>query len=420
MALPVEQFFNSFEIIDPEKQPTQDNWAFPPLYKIDQHGKIRMWQIGFDSNTNEIISIFGQVGGIIRPTKKEIMLNKSGRDYKTQALLEANKKYIDKYRKDGYRLNPNEERDIPLQLAKDYEPPWELETDEMGNITKKYITKTNIDRFPVAVQPKLNGIRSRTKRDDNGEIIMLTRSNRPHKWQDLIKQEIKIFFDFLPPGVHLDGELYIHGKELNEINSIVGSTSKTKHPLNDQVQYMIFDIIVPKTTFNRRYHTLLESYLNYRMAGYIDNYFKIITVMLAYSHEEIDNFHDQYVEMGYEGLMIRHLANSTDIESIKQKSYYAGGRNNNLLKYKKFQDEEGTIVEVYEGEGTEEGLAVFTIEDKNKIRFGVRPAATFEERAKWFQNPESVIGHLYTFKFFERSPYNVPLLPTGVGFREDI
>lgn len=422
----IDGTFEGYEVITNIQVPTQLNWAIKPLYKLDQNGKMRIWQVGFNGSTNELITIYGQVGGAIQENKVDIVLNASGRSYRDQALLEAQKRYLDKYREDYREVAGTEVSDIPVQLAKDYQPPYKYQPDQSGNLIKVPV-KSNITRFPVAVQAKFNGIRSRAKlirSDPSGpfnpptnDVKMVSRDNKPQDWLDLVRFDLYNFFKFLPLGVQLDGELYIHSKMLNQLLSIINNR-KGKHPLNDQIQYIIFDVIVPNMTFNDRYGMLVNAYIAYRKAGYVDNYFKITTVTIANSYDDIDSYHDQYIAKGYEGLVIRKLAKPTDSAKIKEESYYRGNRNNNLMKYKKFQDEEGVVIGVYEGSGTEQGLANFTLRDKYGKEFGVRPAATFEERAEWFKHPDQVIGRVYTFKFIERTMYGIPFHATGVAFRD--
>ena len=54
---------------------------------------------------------------------------------------------------------------------------------------------------------------------------------------------------------------------------------------------------------------------------------------------------------------------------------------------------------------------------KDDTRVNVRPAEPISEREKWFENPQLVIGKLYTIKYTEKSTSGVPNA-SGVGFRD--
>jgi len=137
---------------------------------------------------------------------------------------------------------------------------------------------------------------------------------------------------------------------------------------------------------------------------------------LANSHEEIKQYHDKYVEQGYEGVIIRKLAFE---EKEIPNSVYCFKRCSNILKYKEFDDEEVTILDVTQGAGKEAGIAMFKVQDsKGNVLEAVRPSGSFEERKRWFENPKEVIGRRYTIKFWGRSEYGIPRFPVGVGFRD--
>ncbi len=227
-----------------------------------------------------------------------------------------------------------------------------------------------------------------------------------------------LLFPYLPNNTRLDGELYIFGTDMNRISSIV-KNEKTIHPDNHQMEYWLFDIMIPDKTTEERYDIIRQGF-NACVKTHGDfKYIKFLLMIIVNNRNEIETRHDEYSQMGFEGLMIRRLGNNTKITRDKILSYYKGKRNNNLLKYKKFVNEECTVIGVTEGNGREKGLALFSVKDPRGNQFIVRPRGTFEQRTQWFLNPHDYIGKQYTIKRApELSEYGVPRFPIGICFRD--
>lgn len=115
--------------------------------------------------------------------------------------------------------------------------------------------------------------------------------------------------------------------------------------------------------------------------------------------------------MGYEGIMIRNYAGL----------YKEDGRSQNLLKYKKFIDQEFPIVGAIRNKGKLENTCVFVC-DHNGEEFKVMCEGSQEEREKlWsdWKNGKIQAGDKLTVKFFSwtSSDKPVPRFPIGVGVR---
>ncbi len=386
--------------------PTQIQWALKPLYKISQIGKLQVWQIGFDLETNMLETYHGYVDGKIQKDTKKVETNQSNRTMQEQGWLEAKSKYLLKYR-GGYRP-PGDEMDGSLkpQLAHKYIPP----TQPKGS-GEYYITK-----FPVVIQPKIDGIRALVELDGN-TVQLKSRTGISFKWLDHISQELFRFFPYLPRGVRLDGELYNHNPSFNQIISIV-RRQKTKHPKNDEILYYIYDLMIPETPTEQRYEILRKAFNSWVKDNGPSKYIRVILSTVVGSNEEIEEHHRKYVGMGYEGLMIRRFGyTATNLRETKM-SWYKGNRNQNLLKYKHFQDEEGLVIDVLSGEGREDGLALFKVRDPRGNELTIRPRGKFEQRKRWLQEKDECIGKQYTYRFFGLSEYDIPRFPTGKGFRD--
>ena len=427
--------FSGFEVIDPNQNPTTLRWVLVPLYKLDQRGATRYWQIGFEPTTNKLISRNGTVykadgtPGAIKTSNLSVKLNKTGRNYQAQALLQARSKFKLKY-KGNYRRQNEEIPTRPMaQLAKKYIIP-DLNTNIKSNITQDNLLRG------VICQPKVDGIRALAWKEEKS-VILLSRLNnefvspvhiREELWYfsfyltDMIKKYLP-YYDFTKEyGV--DGELYNHDIIFETITSIVRSDVVTH-----EMKYYIFDIIILEVPVETRVTILVETYNLFIQSQYYKGNILVIASTLVHSYQDIKNLHDSFVSQGYEGLMIRkmagtsclavHIAPRCSIPSMSElrNSYYKPGRNNNLLKYKLFQDDEGTVIDIISGEGKEEGLALMVIRDKYGKVFKARPRGSYESRRIIYDNKDKYIGLPYTYRYQELSAYGIPRIPVGITFR---
>jgi DNA ligase-1 len=356
---------------------------FLPLYKYSDNHTL-YWVIYIDSNMDLVIKS-GIVGGKEKVYRRKVQTNQSGRSLIEQAIIEANHRYLEKIH-EGYV--PYEQLGIVGRI--------------LPMLACKY-NGYNVKDFPIGAQVKLDGIRALCNGDGNfwsrtGHNLLLSPDHLKH-----IREELTMLIRHLPPGTILDGELYSPDLKFEElVSTIRGSTiDHNKHRL---VRYYIFDIVDVNLPFIQRYQTLLDAYAK---LGYTSTNYHILYTWLVYSHEDIMEYYQQSVSMGYEGLILRKL----DKE-------YRPRRCNNLLKVKSFIDEEGIVIGVVEATGTESGLADLVIQDRRGNIFNVRPSGSFEQRRIWLSHPETVIGKLYTFRYFQRTSSGAPRFPVGVGIRD--
>src|SRR5581483_10591226 len=190
----VDAFFNNpnLERFRVEEVPKSESWALNPLYAVDATGHMRFWEIGFNAPTSQLYYRHGVVGtskpgvGII-----DVTINKSGRNLKEQALLEARSKYNTQY------------------TVKSYRPAGAETPPTIKVATAEKYTRGMIKRWPVACQPKLDGHRM-TATEENGKLSYRARSNRPMNQMHYMDDELSKFMIYLPRSCLLDGELYNH------------------------------------------------------------------------------------------------------------------------------------------------------------------------------------------------------------------
>lgn len=346
---------------------------FLPLFKKNANNKTNQWKIFVDGSC--YWSEFGQVGGKFNRSKKVFCNGKNkGRSNETsdeeQAILEATSVWNRKIEREGYVLNVDELADgnNPKQpmLAKVY--------DGKYRECMKYI------------QPKLDGVRCNISLA-KGEVCSMSRHNvRFYSTRHIEKELVDFFNEF--SDVHLDGELYNH-KLHDNFSKIVSLVKKSKisdderNEIESNIKFYVYDLWLDGNEdipFSERNKLINERLHNFENIIIVPTY-KICNA------DEIECYYKQFVEDGYEGAIIRLDAP------------YEHKRSKNLLKYKKFQDDEFLILDICHGRNN-------TIAESCKIllKNGKECNATLafsdEVCNEIMENKEKYIGKLATVCYF--------------------
>ena len=293
-----------------------------------------------------------------------------------QAQREAESLYL-RLKDKGYSENVSEERVNP-------EPMLAIKWDE------KRI------KFPCMVQPKLDGVRCIIFKDEDGIHL------RSRRGKDLEIPHIKKFVSEHEDLLPLDGELYNHGDLSFQgiISAVKRLSSKT-----DKINLVVYDKPVENVPNYDRQFKLLNR--DKKKVGNNDP-IKFLETIIAKNLEEIYQYHDKCVKEGYEGVIIRNFDGL----------YEMGYRSNNLIKYKKFYDEEFPIIDVVEATGRDKGTAIFILKAKNGEPFNARPQGSKGLRASYLKNRKTLIGKLCTVKYQELSDYGIPRFPSAIAVRD--
>ena len=171
--------------------------------------------------------------------------------------------------------------------------------------------------FPVVVQPKLDGERCRAFMNADKPVMLSSQEHEFNQVPHLTEQLRAVFAAH--PGIHLDGELYIHGIPFEIIHSIA-SRRVNQHPLCDRLEYHIFDVIDEEWDQLRRLD-FLRSEIG-RVVGDA-THLRIVETRLASSIDSVFEHCDRFIEDGYEGIIIRHLCGK-----------YVPRRSTSMMKWK--------------------------------------------------------------------------------------
>lgn len=431
----------SFEIITPIQEPKTSKWALNLIQMKSLTDADILWQIGFDSDISSLIMWSCQLGGVISVKYREVQA-KSNRSLQQQALLEARHRYLLMVRK-GYNQPGNHINNFKFMRAEDYMKE----------------NKPNPLKFPVTVEPKIDGIRiAITKK--YGKVIGLSRGGVEFTTMQHLFIEASNIIDYLPLGSILDCEMYHPNFTLQQLGSIT-RTINTLHPLLSMLELHIFDIYLPDNPCYEERREILEKLLaTYRFDFFnyqseqvggrhsdiadnrtieeikdlsINSHDKYLSLAipegktkiflteryLAYNHDDIKKAHKYFTKVGYEGTMIKRQANGAQQASKDYKmSQYLNGKGRRILKYKDWSTDEGICLEVLDSKGTEKGCARLKVQNKEGHIFPVRPTGSFEIRKEWLKNPKLVVGKPITYKYQTLTDGGKPRHPVAIEVRD--
>lgn len=388
---------DNFALIATTDIPPRVPWKYPMMYKYGNNDVMYIWQIGFDGS--KMYVCHGPVTNTTVDTR-DVELNTSGRDIWQQGHQETLKKYTDKFYA-GY-VQAGSSQTAMVKGMKGY--PF-----KSGCIRK----------FPVVVSPKLDGTRMLSQYISAGNLSCRSYLNKPICHLKHIEEDLNLFFAYLPCNSTLDGELYKHGMCFHDIISAV-KTYTSEHKDVKTIEYHIFDIDYPDNPPSELRYNLLLSACNRLREDNPDRHISLVIVpnYICNTEDEITQYKDHFVSLGYEGCVIRYTSyGSSPGTKDYERSRYKPGRSKRIFKYKNFIDEEATVVGIKSADGKESGAALLILRDKLGINTAVRFGTTNERRI-WMNDPSIVLNRQFTFRYYARSADGAPIQPTGVCFRD--
>lgn len=366
----------------------------PKLYKKGSTGAIQEWTVSVEGNN--IKTSHGQVGGKLQESVEEITQGKNlGKANATtpeqQALSEAQarwQKKVDKgYVPDMTRANKSEtdiEGGVFPMLAQSYD---------------KHAKKIT---FPALAQPKLDGIRIIAVIED-GAATLWTRSRKPVTGLPHIIKALEALYSG-QKSVILDGEAYNHDLK-SDFEKIV-SCVRSEAPKEDHeiVQYHVYDAIDEKSGYTARTKEWRRLFSKFDPSGPL----KSVLTVAVNSHEELMSFHQDCVEEGYEGAMVRN-ANAV---------YAANKRSYDLQKVKFMEDSDYPIIGVRAGRGKMADLAIFTCLTPKGQTFDVKLKGAMADLAKYLKDDSTWKSKLMVVQYQNLTGDGLPRFPIGIRIRE--
>ena len=394
------------------------------LITRDAKGKIRV--VEMSASWDENLHAFGiyrttyQYGGK-RTEQPNIYIEKgkAARTLKEQLDLEYKsnmKKYLDK----GYKLlEENIDNYSEKQL---HEIIGDVVTDSSG-FAKHMLAKqadkvkdSSIEKVKTwIVSRKIDGVRCSFYWKD-GEVKSASRGGGdydPSTYQLREHPKLRALLSE-HPGWILDGELYKHGKSLQQISG-AARMEKTAGGC-DWLEYYIYDVMIPDAPFEDRLKCLndIKDILNLDFnpeREWEEDELRIQmvpheVVTGSNKKEQIMNLHNQYVAEGWEGCVARDAS----------KPYKYGGRGQEMVKFKMYQDAEFEITGLSEGLRPED--MCFTLKTEEGIEFKAKPMGSRELKEQYREDLDKLVGKMATVKFFYLSDEGTPLQPVLKAIRD--
>lgn len=375
------------------------------LYKLNNSNSISWWKIeqDVDAHNNPKSSYTISWGNDAR-TKNNSSLNSNGYNTSSpeKAAAEITSHIEFQINRKGYSETiPTSVPDLPM-LAQ----TWADHIDKKGREPFK----------SVFLQPKLDGIRCIATNNR-----MITRKSElitscPH---------ISYILEHLSPEHKLDGELYIHGVDLQTMQSY--TSRQRPHRVYKEIEYHVFDYVDTEMPFTERYEAL-RKIIKELMVIHSDllSTFESVpeklrsktvlspvcpiklvtsTFVNCSSHDPrflptLKAFHKDAVSVGYEGAIVRNA----------ESTYGLNYRSPDLLKFKDRMDDEFEIIDVVEAYNQ---MGTFVCKTKEGGIFEATPSWTTDRKRWLLRNKEKVIGKMLTVEFEKYSKDKVPLKPTG-------
>ncbi len=258
-------------------------------------------------------------------------------------------------------------------------------------------------------QFKINGLRCliSAKRNE-GDIFtpykLLFQSREGTYWKSLYHLEnylLEILPDWLldkmiDEDYVLDGEIYLPGYSVNEINHFVKDPKCIE---NAMLQYWCYDIAIQDYTQFKRIEELytIKSPKHIRCKeDHLNNIdrFVVLPIVEISSTEKARQMRDKFIDIGFEGLILRD----------PNAEYQFGKRNNTMIKYKRTTDGVFEVIDIY-SEGTKRSDIPLLLcrNDINDNAFEVHVNGTFDYQNEILIHRDKYIGRKLFITFGERS-----------------
>jgi len=346
------------------------------LYKLDSKGKIRIWsilksEVGFFTES-------GTLGGCLIKTDYPVPFGLASRNQQEQIDLMIYSKVSKKKDKGYCETIENAKLGVTNQLG--------FSLPMLATLLKK------APKFPYKstyVQRKYNGHRCLIK-CENGINIAYSRGGKLIESIHEILEDIEI-----PEGVTVDGELYLHGKSLQKISSLV----RKRQPETTMLRFMCYDVIM-KEPYGRRYDFLAND------VGFCTRSELVHTAFLT-GRFDAEKLMWSYVEEGYEGAILRDGENG----------YYEDGkRPKTVIKVKPFYDDEFVVVDILK---SVDGWARLVCKCNGSDQtFNCSAPGTHWEKTMVLENKEFYIGKKVNVKYPELSEKGIPVQAVTTAWRD--
>ena len=357
--------------------------TLPRLYKSTKTQAIQICDISYVGDTYHVK--FGQLDGKLQVNSTKCYTTNAGRANERNPTQQAEFEALADHKKkikSGYALTMETPSEVTLPAkVKVYQ-------DNLKNV-----------KYPCFSTPKLNGVNGLYKRNGSN-LTLYSRGGEVYPEIPHLTEVIHQTMNFLKCN-ELNGELYIHGEHLQDIQSAV----KKPNDLSPKLTFAIFDIPDSSEIYEIRRDKLDNLYNKLKA----DNHPAIglvafLTGVECNSHEDIELHYNQCMLGNLEGTVIYNADHL----------YVYNQRSSNAFKYKKALDAEFLIIGY---ELDKQGNPTLICQSEGGP-FKVRPTGTTEYRKQLLLDMPNNIGKYYKVEYETLSKSDIPLKPVGLSIRE--
>lgn len=389
---------------------------YKPLYRRNNLGRPCFWEarVSGSSTQNIIIVSHGIVGKAIQVEEIHVVRNpKDEVESRYKQKRKQGYKFLDEIKDDNWSTPVKE--DALLTYLETYLPYDRTTADgTLLPMLAKTFNNTNnkiFNKTPIRIgQYKINGLRciisaKRNNTDMFKPITLRFQSREGTYWNSLSNLEDYLLTvipnEFLNKMIdedwELDGELYLPGYKVNEINHFV-KDPKCKE--NKFIQYWCYDAIIDDTPQYRRLDILGQVFENKTyeftsLNNHLNNKERFIYIN-NYTIENEDDavkYRNLFIDLGFEGLILRD----------PDKEYQIGKRNSSMIKFKDVMEGSFKIINIYP-EGISRNIPLFLCKnDINNETFEVHINGTLKDQEKYLYSKDKFIGKTLYITFGERS-----------------
>ena len=264
--------------------------------------------------------------------------------------------------------------------------------------------KINFQNERYFASHKLDGVRCVAIIDGDGSVKFMSRSGKEYTTLSTLAESIK---RLNLRNCVLDGECcFLNPDGTDDFQGIMKEIRRKNHDV-ENAQYRCFDILgisdfyskSSRSTFSER-----QSNLNRILSSAKLPNVRALEQRQITCWDDLDEYINEATENNWEGLMLR------------KDTYYKGGRSNDLIKVKQFNEKEFVVESVETGpfrviaykpdgtsyEKTEEVVTTIFIRYEGNL-VGVGSGMSIETRRLFKQHPELIIGKTITVKYFEET-----------------
>ena len=252
----------------------------------------------------------------------------------------------------------------------------------------------------VFIEPKLDGIRCLAI-VENREAKLFTRAGKLiTNFDDTVGAELSKLND----GCY-DGEIMS-----TDFTALMRQVHRKEGADISEVYFALFDYI-PLEEWKEK-SSREQAWRRYEILKWrIKDLNKYVTLVkrerIKSDYNEIKRIHDSYVNLGYEGAMIKTIHDP-----------YCFGRDYSVMKFKAFFDADVPIIGLKEGTGKHKGKLGSFLVDYKGVSVSVGSGLNDELREKLWGDP-AIIGRIIEVRYQEETPDGSLRFPTFVCFRND-